>query len=166
MCLLIGLGLVCVLGSAHCAKEEQPSSFAPDFSVMTLDGQEITLSKLKGKVILIDFWATWCGPCRESIPHLIDLHKTHEAEGFEVIGLSQDKGDEEAVRRFVKSLDIPYPIAIAPEEVSRSFRVSALPTTFLIDREGKIQQKVMGFSPAIAQQLAAKVTELTAQKSQ
>jgi peroxiredoxin len=163
--LAMGLCLVCLLSLIHCAKEEQPPSLAPDFSVKTLDGQEITLSRLRGKVVLVDFWATWCGPCRESIPHLIHLRNTYQAKGFEVIGLSQDKGDVETVRNFVKSLDIPYPIAMAPEEVSRSFRVSALPTAFLVDREGKIQQKMLGFSTAVAKQMTSKIEELLSQKA-
>jgi peroxiredoxin len=162
--LAMGLCLVSLLSLAHCASQEQPSSLAPDFSIKTLDGQEITLSRLRGKVILIDFWATWCGPCRESIPHLIHLHNTYKAKGFEVIGLSQDKGDVETVRNFVKSLDIPYPIAMSPEEVSRRFGVSALPTTVLIDREGRIQQKVLGFNTAIAKQMTSKIEELLSQK--
>ena len=162
--LAMGLCLVCLLSLAHCAKQEQSSSLAPDFSLKTLDGQEITLSRLRGKVILIDFWATWCGPCRESIPHLIHLHNTYQAKGFEVIGLSQDKGDVETVRNFVKSLDIPYPIAMSPEEVSRSFGVSALPTAFLVDREGRIQQKMLGFSTTIAKQMTSKIEELLSQK--
>ena len=158
----MGLSLLSLLSLTHCAKQERPPSLAPDFSLKTLEGQEIVLSKLKGKVLLIDFWATWCGPCRESIPHLVYLHNTYQSKGFEVIGLSQDKGDAETVRRFVKSLQIPYPIAIAPEEISRSFGVSALPTAFLVDREGKVQHKVLGFNPAIAKQLTSKIDELTA----
>src|SRR4030042_294631 len=89
----------------HCAKEKKSSSgLAPDFTLKTIDGQEITLSKLKGKVVLLDFWATWCGPCRESIPHLIQLYKAYREKGFEVIGMSVNKEDErESVSRFVKS---------------------------------------------------------------
>jgi len=162
--LAMGFCLVCLLGLAHCAKQEQTPSLAPDFSVKTLDGQGITLSALRGKVILIDFWATWCGPCRESIPHLVHLRNTYQGKGFEVIGLSEDKGDVETVRNFVKSLDIPYPIAMSPQDVSRSYGVSALPTAFLIDREGKIQQKMLGFSPAIAKQMTSKIEELLSQK--
>jgi cytochrome c biogenesis protein CcmG/thiol:disulfide interchange protein DsbE len=162
--LAVGLCLGWMLILACSAKQEQPPSLAPDFSLKTLDGQEITLSKLRGRVILIDFWATWCGPCRDAIPHLIHLRNTYQAKGFEVIGLCQDKGDMETVQRFVKSMGIPYPIAMGPEEVSRSFRVSALPTTFLVDREGKIQLKVLGFNPTIAKQMTSKIEDLLSQK--
>jgi peroxiredoxin len=148
----------------HCGKNVKEPGLAPDFSLKTLEGQEITLASLKGKVVLIDFWATWCGPCRESIPHLVDLYKNYRAMGFEVIGVSVDKGEAEMVRRFSKSMDIPYPILIASEEVTRSYAVTALPTTFLIDREGTIQERVIGFNSNIAKALAAKVKELTSKK--
>jgi thiol-disulfide isomerase/thioredoxin len=124
----------------YCSKDGKPPApvLAPDFTLNTLDGQEMTLSKLKGKVVLLDFWATWCPPCREAIPHLINLQKTYQEKGIEVIGMNMDKGDVETIRRFVKSMDIPYPITVTPEEVSRSYGVTALPTTILIDKEGKI----------------------------
>jgi cytochrome c biogenesis protein CcmG/thiol:disulfide interchange protein DsbE len=163
--LVLGLCFIGTISLSGCAREKEPYPVAPDFSVKTLDGQQITLSQLRGQVVLLDFWATWCSPCRESMPHLVDLYNTYRAQGLEVIGLSEDKGDVETVRHFVKSLDIPYPIAICPDEVSRSFRVSALPTAFLIDRNGKIQQKILGFNPSIAQQVKIKIGELTAQKS-
>jgi len=149
---------------SHCGKNVKESGLAPDFSLKTLEGQEMTLASLKGKVVLIDFWATWCGPCRESIPHLATLYKNYRDKGFEVIGVSVDKGEAEMVRRFSKSMDIPYPILIASEEVTRSYAVTALPTAFLIDREGNIQEKVIGFNSKIAKELAAKVKELTSEK--
>ena len=150
---------------SHCAKEEKPpSALAPDFTLKTLDGQEITLSQLKGKVVLLDFWATWCGPCRESIPHLIQLYKTYRENGFEMIGMSLDKGDTDVVRNFAKSLDIPYPIVIAPEEVVRNYRVTSIPTTFFIDKEGKIRERITGFNSTISQQMTAKITDLTSEK--
>ncbi len=149
----------------QCGKEKKsPAGLAPDFTLKTLDGQEVTLSQLKGKVVLLDFWATWCGPCRESVPHLIQLYKNYREQGFELIGMDVDKGDVETVRRFVKSMDIPYPVVVTPEDVVRSYRVSGIPATFLIDKEGKIREKIAGFSSAIAQELTRKVAELTSEK--
>jgi len=151
---------------SRCSKGEKESFsvLAPDFSLKSFNGQEITLSQLRGKVVLLDFWATWCGPCRESIPHLIQLYKNYRESGFEVIGMNIDKGDGEAVRRFVMSMDIPYPVVTTPEDVVRNYRVTGIPATFLIDKEGKIREKVVGFSGAIAQQLNTKVADLTSEK--
>jgi thiol-disulfide isomerase/thioredoxin len=137
-----------------------PSSLLFQRRETTLDGQEMTLSKLKGKVVLLDFWATWCPPCREAIPHLINLQKTYQEKGIEVIGMNMDKGDVETIRRFVKSMDIPYPITVTPEEVSRSYGVTALPTTILIDKEGRIRQKLLGFTSEISEQITSTIVEL------
>jgi thiol-disulfide isomerase/thioredoxin len=149
----------------QCSKEKtSPAGLAPDFTLKTLDGQEITLSGLKGKVVLLDFWATWCGPCRESIPHLIQLYKNHRENGFELIGMDVGERDVETVRSFVKSMDIPYPIVVAPDDVVRSYRVSGIPATILIDKDGKIRERIAGFSGPIAQELTKKVAELTSEK--
>jgi len=137
---------------------------APDFTLKTIDDQEITLSQLKGKVVLLDFWATWCGPCRESIPHLVHLYKTYRENGFEMIGISLDKGDPQVVRNFAKSMDIPYPIVIASEKVERNYNVTKIPTSFLIDKEGRIRESITGFNSAIAQQITTKVADLTSEK--
>jgi cytochrome c biogenesis protein CcmG/thiol:disulfide interchange protein DsbE len=151
---------------SRCSKgEKEPfPGLAPDFSLKSFDGKEITLSQLKGKVVLLDFWATWCGPCKESIPHLIQLYKNYRERGFELVGMNVDKGDREAVHRFVMSMDIPYPVVTAPEDVVRSYRVTGIPATFLIDKEGKIREKLVGFSGAIARQLNTRVADLTSEK--
>ncbi len=163
--LILCLCLAWVFLLTHCGKEKKPTSgVAPDFTLKTLDGQEIILSQLKGKVVLLDFWATWCGPCREAIPHLIQLYKAYRENGFEVIGMSLDKGDGEVVRNFAKSMDIPYPIVIATEEVVRNYRVTSIPTTFFIDKEGKIRQRITGFNSTISQQMTSQVTDLTSEK--
>ncbi len=164
--LILGFCTVGVFLLSHCAKEQTQSSLgpAPDFTLKTFDGKEITLSQLKGKVVLLDFWATWCGPCKESIPHLIQLYKDYQEKGFELVGMNVDRGDGEAVRRFVASMDIPYPVVAAPEDVVRSYRVTGIPATFLIDREGKIRERVAGFNSTIAKQLTAKVADLTSEK--
>jgi len=164
--LILGLCISGIFLLSHCAREQtQPSvGPAPDFTLKTLDGKEITLSQLKGKVVLLDFWATWCGPCKESIPHLIQLYKDYRQNGFELVGMNVDRGDGEAVRRFVTSMDIPYPVVTAPEDVVRSYRVTGIPATFLIDREGKIRERMAGFNSTIAQHLTAKVADLTSEK--
>jgi thiol-disulfide isomerase/thioredoxin len=160
--LCLGLSLFLL----QCVKERSPEqALAPEFKLVTLEGREVALSALKGKVVLLDFWATWCAPCREAIPHLIDLHKTFGQNWLEVIGMSVDKGEGETVRRFVKSMDIPYPIIITPDEVQREYGVVSLPTTILIDREGKIRQKFLGFTSEISKQLTGMVEELTAENS-
>jgi peroxiredoxin len=162
---IFGLCISSLFLLPHCGKEKKPSSaLAPDFTLRTLDGQEITLSQLRGKIVLLDFWATWCGPCRESIPHFVQIYKTNRENGFEMIGLSVDKGDEGVVRRFIESMEIPYLIVIAPEEVVRNYKVTAIPTTFLIDKEGKIRERIMGFNSTIAQEMTAKLKDLTSEK--
>jgi len=148
----------------QCGRKVKESGAAPDFTLKTLEGEEMTLTSLKGKVVLLDFWATWCGPCRESIPHLVTLHKNYGEKGLVILGMSADKGDGDVVRRFVKSMDIPYPIMITPEEVLRSYGVTALPTTVFIDREGKIREKMIGFNSKIGTQMAERAEELTSEK--
>ena len=158
LCLGIALAFL-----PHCGKKVKETGLAPDFTLKSLEGQEINLASLKGKVVLLDFWATWCGPCRESIPHLVDLFKNYQVKGLEVIGMSLDKGEADAVRRFIHSMSIPYPIVLTPEEVSRKFGVTALPTTLLIDKEGRIQEKMIGFNSKIAKEMTEKVRELTSE---
>ena len=162
---VLGLCIAAFFILAQCGKEKTPSTgLAPDFTLQTLDGQEITLSQLKGKVVLLDFWATWCAPCRESIPHMIQLSKNYRENGLQLIGMDVDKGDVETVRKFVKSMDIPYPIVVAPDDVARNYRVNGIPTTILIDKGGNIRERIAGFSDSIAQELTRKVAELTSEK--
>jgi cytochrome c biogenesis protein CcmG/thiol:disulfide interchange protein DsbE len=95
---------------------------------------------------------------------LIQLYKTYKQNGLEVIGLNVDRGDTDTVRRFVKSMDIPYPIAATPDDVSRSYGATGLPTTILVDKTGRIRQKFVGFSSEISKQMTAVVAELITEK--
>ncbi len=162
-CLVIGLCQWLILSLPQCTIK-QKGQRAPDFSLKSIDGEEISLSGLKGKIVLLDFWATWCGPCRESIPHLTRLYKEYSGKGFVVIGISVDTGGLEPVERFVKSLDMPFPVAMVSEGLDKQYGVSALPTSFLIDKEGVIQERFVGFSPKIAGELNAKISALISQR--
>lgn len=162
------LPLLLCLGMAFslllCTTEKKPPvGLSPDFTLKSLEGQEITLSRFRGKVVLLDFWATWCGPCRESTPHFVQIYKTFRESGFELIGLSLDKGNPQVVRNFIQSMDIPYPIVMASEEVIRNYRVTKIPTTFLIDRKGVIRESAIGFDRRMAQQMTSKIAQLTSE---
>ena len=165
-CLILCLCQGVVFFLPHCTTSKKGLESAPDFTLKSIDGEEITLSRLRGKIVFIDFWATWCAPCRESIPHLVHLYKKYSEKGFEIIGVSVDKKGVDPVRRFAKSLDIPYPIVMAPADLDKQYGVSALPTGFLIDKEGRIQEKFVGFSPKISDELDSRISALTSQNPQ
>jgi cytochrome c biogenesis protein CcmG/thiol:disulfide interchange protein DsbE len=160
---ILSLCLVWALLFPDCVREKKELGQAPDFTLKTFRGQEITLSKLRGKVVLLDFWATWCGPCKESIPHLVQTYKTYQPQGLEVIGMNVDKGDVNAVRRFVQSMDIPYPVVTTPEDVVRNYGVVGLPTTVLVDKQGRIRDKIPGFTVKMGQAMATKVSQLVSE---
>jgi peroxiredoxin len=113
---------------------------APDFSLPSYeDNQPIELSSYKGKVVLVNFWATWCPPCRAEIPDFIQVQDRLRAQGFAIIGVSLDEGGAGVVAPFVKDFGINYPVAMGDQEVvSRYGGIRGIPTSFLIDREGRI----------------------------
>jgi cytochrome c biogenesis protein CcmG/thiol:disulfide interchange protein DsbE len=112
------------------------------------DGKHSLFSEYKGKVLVLDFYATWCNPCRKSVPHLIELQKKHESQGLQVIGLNVGgPGDEEKVPGFAKELGIQYPLAIPDEELVM-FLLSdhdGIPQTFIFDRNGLLVDRLIGF---------------------
>ncbi len=119
---------------------------APDLVVRDLNGATVRLSALKGKVVLVDYWATWCGPCRMEIPHLKKLHAELGPKGLVILGLSVDHQGVEVVRRFVKKNALPWTTALADERALSAFgEVRAIPTAILIDREGRIAGRLVGY---------------------
>jgi len=123
---------------------------APDFKVKDLDGKDLSLEAAKGKVVLLNFWATWCGPCRAEIPSLIELQNRYK-DRLQIIGMVVDDDDENAIREFVKSEAINYPVALTTDQVRFAYGgIAALPTVFVINTGGRVVQKHVGlFNPAL-----------------
>src|SRR6059058_1084528 len=117
---------------------------APAFKVDTLDGKPLSVGDYKNKVILLNFWATWCGPCRAEIPDLVELQNRYKDQ-LQVIGLVVDDEDQDAIKKFVDEYKINYPVVIAPDELRFEYGgIPALPTSFLLDAEGRVVQKHEG----------------------
>lgn len=123
-------------------------SKAPEWSVTGLDGHPLTSADFKGKVVVVDFWATWCGPCVSEIPGYIELQKKYRDEGLVFVGLSLDQAGPEVVRKFVKARKINYAVGMSDDKVQSAFGgFEVIPTTFVIDREGRIRHKKTGAAP-------------------
>src|SRR5271157_1362306 len=121
------------------ATRDQKHPMAPNFSLKDLNGNKLDLADYKGKVVLLDFWATWCGPCRIEIPWFMEMERQNKDKGFEVLGVAMDDEGWEAVKPFLAELKVNYRVVIGNDETAREYGgVDALPTTFLIDREGKV----------------------------
>jgi cytochrome c biogenesis protein CcmG/thiol:disulfide interchange protein DsbE len=119
---------------------------APDYALKAAsDGKVQKLADLKGKVVLLDFWATWCPPCREEIPDFVSLQKQYGKQGLQVVGISVDKGGTEGVVKFMDENKINYPILMSEGATEKAYGgIRAIPTTFLIDRKGNIVKKYIG----------------------
>src|SRR5262245_15861143 len=119
---------------------------APAFQLNDLDGKPVSLAEARGKVVLLNFWATWCGPCRAEIPDLVDLQKRY-ADKLEIMALATQEDDSDQVRRFVQHSGINYRVAMASDDVVRDYGgIAALPTSFVIDAQGRVVQKHIGLN--------------------
>ena len=149
--IIYGIVALCLVGlyiaSRRTAAKPKPAASgnaAPDFTVTDIDGRKLTLSDLKGKVVLLDFWATWCTPCRAEIPHFVEMQNKYGPQGFQVIGISMDD-DAKPVREFYQQYKMNYPVAVGDDKLADQFGgVMGLPVNFLIDREGRIHSKHLG----------------------
>jgi thiol-disulfide isomerase/thioredoxin len=118
---------------------------APTWKLQDLNGRPISSEDLKGKVVVVDFWATWCGPCRMEIPGYIALQRKYEKDGLVIVGVSLDDGGDDLVKTFVAKNGMNYPVVMGSEAIANAFGgMEAIPTTFLIDRAGMVRDRKMG----------------------
>jgi peroxiredoxin len=122
---------------------------APDLSLETMDGRQINLADQNGKVILVNFWATWCAPCRREIPDLINLYSELKDEGLMIVGIAVDQEGAKVVEPYVQKQDINYPIVLDPDQSTEKHfdAMYGLPTTYVVNTEGKIVRRVLGVFP-------------------
>jgi len=121
------------------------ASPAPDFTLESLDGKNLRLSDLRGKAVLLNFWATWCGPCKIETPWLVELQNQYGAQGLQVIGVAMDDSGKDDIAKFAKDMGVNYPVLLGKEAVGDAYGgVPALPESFFIGRDGKIVDKIIG----------------------
>lgn len=118
---------------------------APDFDLPALDGKNLKLSDLRGKAVLLNFWATYCGPCKIEMPWFVELQKQYGPQGFQIVGVTMDDASTAEIAKFVKEMGVNYPILLGKESVGESYGgVGVLPTTFFLDRDGKVMAREFG----------------------
>jgi len=119
---------------------------APSFTLQDLNGKTVSLSDFKGKVVILDFWATWCPPCVVEIPHFIELYKQYKDQGFAMVGISLDREGIGVVESFARKYQVNYLILMADSQVANAYGgITGIPTTFVIDPAGNIRQKYIGY---------------------
>jgi len=118
---------------------------APDFELQTLDGRSLRLSSLRGKAVLLNFWATYCGPCKIEMPWFVELQKEYGPQGFQIIGVAMDDASTDDITKFANDMGVNYPILLGKEAVGLSYGgVNVLPTTFFLGRDGKVIAREFG----------------------
>ncbi len=133
---------------------------APDFALKSASGENLRLSEYRGEVVMINFWATWCGPCRQEMPLLDELYDRYARVGFRLLGVNIDDNRQQAIR-MVEELDVSFPVLFDSEKsVSKEYQVEAMPVTVLVDRDGKVRYVHHGYQPGYEQHYLTEIREL------
>ena len=146
--------LVLALAPVSCGRAGEPGVVplqVPDVSLPALGGKRVSLRDFRGKILLVDFWATWCGPCKETIPDLVRLQDRYRKDGLVVIGISLDVQGEAAVAAFAKQYRMNYTVLLGDDRTVRAFGgIVGIPTSFVVDRRGRIVKRFVGVVDAAA----------------
>jgi peroxiredoxin len=139
------VALALLLVGAAAAAPLSPTAPAPDFTLRTLEGQNLRLGEQRGRVVLVNFWATWCGPCRQEMPHLNRLYEKYRGSGFVLLGVNVDEDTRSAVG-VASKLGVKFPVLPDNDKtVSRLYDLRAMPSTVLIDRDGRVRYLHRGY---------------------
>lgn len=149
-CLLSFVLLVLIAGCGGPAKKEDQMINQPakDFSLSDLENNQVSLANFKNKIIVLNFWATWCSPCKKEIPDLVDLHKKYREKGVVVVGIALDEEGSTVVKPFIQEYKVNYPILLGNEQISKDYGgIIGVPTSFILDAKGNVYKKYVGYRP-------------------
>jgi len=136
----------------------------PNFKVVTTSGQSVSNENYRGYVLVIDFFATWCIPCKHSIPHLVEMNRKYGKQGLQILGMSADEDGDKDVREFIEQYRINYPVALAGESIQTDFGIRSVPVMFVVDKKGKVAGKFQGFNDEIGRSMEQLIKKLMSEK--
>lgn len=142
--------LVLIVGCGGPAKkaDQMINQPAKDFSLLDLDNNKVSLANFKDKVVVLNFWATWCPPCKKEIPDLVELYKNYQEKGVVVVGVALDEEGSTVVKPFIQEYKVNYPILLGNEQIAKDYGgIIGVPTSFILDGKGKVYKKYVGYKP-------------------
>lgn len=159
----LSVAMVAVLPGPACAilQKGQP---APLFALKSTAGQQVSVNNLRGNVLVLEFFATWCAPCRESIPFLNGMIRKYGKQGLQVVGMNvDDNSDENDLKEFAAARKMSYPVVTANEDLQADYGLRSVPTTYVINKKGVVIEKYMGFNDQMSVNMEALIKKLLAE---
>jgi peroxiredoxin len=152
-----------LLSAQPAAALPQKGEKAPAIRLVTTSGQPVTLANYQGYVLVVDFFATWCAPCKNAISKLVSLNQKFGKQGLQVLGVSVDEGSDREVKNFISERRINYPVAVAGEEMQADYGIRSIPTIYVISKKGIIAEKFQGYSDQTAKAMEDSIKRLLAE---